>query len=51
MRSIIKLIIDASRLRSGGGIQYFIQILNSKKFSFFDEIIIFSHTNLENVLI
>lgn len=50
MRSIKKLIIDASRLRSGGGIQHFIQILNSKKLSFFDEIIIFSHTKLENLL-
>lgn len=50
MKVIKKLIIDASRLRSGGGVQHFTQILNSHKLSFFDEIIIFSHSQLKKTL-
>jgi glycosyltransferase involved in cell wall biosynthesis len=47
MKQIKTLYIDGSRIKSGGGIQHLQEILRSNKLSYFDEIIIFSYSELE----
>ena len=41
------LYVDATRIKSGGGVQHLQEILKSHELSFFDEVIIFSYSELE----
>ena len=50
MKEFKTLYVDASRIKSGGGIQHLNELLKSQDLFYFDEIIIFSYSELKNNL-
>ena len=50
MKGFKTLYVDASRIKSGGGVQHLNEIIKSQDLFYFDEIIIFSYSALKNNL-